>query len=136
MIRSNTAVSPARDGGQLVHPLGSTIIGLDDHTPENIDDVIDYGVGHETDFHQFASHLAVAGTPLDAELEARGVLKDESEYDLADIHGQFIFKHHHGLGAEGETAPPAPRGVGLWCPVSGAPGRRLPLVSGRENRRP
>ena len=78
-----------------IRVLGSTILGMDDHTPENIDDVIDYGVRYETDFHQFALYLAVAGTPLEAELEARGVIKSESEYDIADIHGQFIFKHHH-----------------------------------------
>ena len=85
-----------------IRVLGSTIIGLDNHTPENIDDVIDYGVRHETDFHQFAIYLAVAGTPLEAQCKAKGVLKDESEYDLADIHGQFIFKHHHAHIPDGQ----------------------------------
>ena len=78
-----------------IRVLGSTIIGLENHTPENIDDVIDYAVRYDTDFHQFALYIAVAGTPLHAELTAKGVLKDESECEAADIHGLYIFNHHH-----------------------------------------
>ncbi|MBW1899316.1 MAG: radical SAM protein, partial [Deltaproteobacteria bacterium] len=37
-----------------IRVLGSTIIGLENHTPENITDTIEYAVSHETDFHQWA----------------------------------------------------------------------------------
>ena len=41
--------------------LGSTIIGLEHHTPENIQQAIDYAVRHETDFHQFMLYTPVPG---------------------------------------------------------------------------
>ena len=75
--------------------LGSTIIGLENHTPENIDAAIDHAAKHNTDFHQFMLYTPIPGTPLHAELSAKGVMKDESEFDIADIHGQFIFNYRH-----------------------------------------
>ena len=71
-----------------IRVLGSTIIGLENHTPENIDQVIDYAVRHDTDFHQFMLHTPVAGTPLYQELREQGRIKDDAEYDVGDIHGQ------------------------------------------------
>jgi radical SAM superfamily enzyme YgiQ (UPF0313 family) len=44
--------------------LGSTIVGLEHHTPENIHDEIEQAVAHETDFHQFMLYTPVPGTPL------------------------------------------------------------------------
>jgi hypothetical protein len=78
-----------------IHVLGSTIIGLENHTPENIDEAIDYAVRHETDFHQFMLYMPIPGTPLHAELSAQGLLKDESECELGDCHGQLIFNYRH-----------------------------------------
>jgi radical SAM superfamily enzyme YgiQ (UPF0313 family) len=75
--------------------LGSTIIGLEDHTPENIDSVIEHAVRHETNFHQFMLYTPLPGTPLCAELSAQGLMKDESEYDISDIHGQSVFNYRH-----------------------------------------
>jgi len=75
--------------------LGSTIIGLEDHTPENIDEAIEHGIRHGTDFHQFMLYSPVAGTPLHAELSAQGRMKDESECSLADAHGQYKFNYRH-----------------------------------------
>jgi len=43
--------------------LGSTIIGLENHTPENIDQVIAHAVRHDTDFHQFMLYTPLPGTP-------------------------------------------------------------------------
>jgi radical SAM superfamily enzyme YgiQ (UPF0313 family) len=88
-----------------IRVLGSTIIGLENHTPENIDQAIDYAVRHNTDFHQFMLYTPIPGTPFHAELTAQGLMKDESEYHLADIHGQLILNYHHphiknGLEAE------------------------------------
>lgn len=54
--------------------LGSTIIGLEEHSPENIDAAIDYAVGHDTEFHQFMLYTAIPGTPLYAEHVAKGTL--------------------------------------------------------------
>jgi hypothetical protein len=72
--------------------LGSTIVGLGHHTPENIKDEIEHAVSHEADFHQFMLYTPVPGTPLYKEMREKHLLRD---VDLADIHGQhkFNFKH-------------------------------------------
>jgi hypothetical protein len=75
--------------------LGSTIIGLEELTPENIDEEIEWAVSHETEFHQFMLYTAPQGTPLYEELKEKGMLLDESEIELADVHGQFRFNYHH-----------------------------------------
>ncbi|MGH9524906.1 MAG: B12-binding domain-containing radical SAM protein, partial [Terriglobales bacterium] len=72
--------------------LGSTIVGLEHHTPENIAGEIDYAVSHATDFHQFMLYTPVPGTPLFHEMQEQGRLLD---VDLADIHGQFKFNFEH-----------------------------------------
>ena len=74
--------------------LGSTIIGLEDHTPENIDGVIEHAVRHDTVFRDFMLYTPLPGTPLHAELWPWRV-KRESECCLADIHGQSIFNYRH-----------------------------------------
>jgi radical SAM superfamily enzyme YgiQ (UPF0313 family) len=73
--------------------LGSTIVGLEHHTPENIHDEIDYAVSHGTDFHQFMLYTPVPGTPLYAQMQQEGRMLDD--VDLADIHGQFKFNYKH-----------------------------------------
>lgn len=78
-----------------IRVLGSTIIGLEEHTPDNMDEVIDHAVRHNTDFHQFMLYTPVPGTPLHAELATQGRLKDENECPAADSHGQYVFKHRH-----------------------------------------
>jgi len=72
--------------------LGSTIVGLEHHTPENLPDEIEHAVSHETDFHQFMLYTPVPGTPLYQEMEEHGRLLD---VDLADIHGQHKFNFEH-----------------------------------------
>jgi hypothetical protein len=78
-----------------IRVLGSTIIGLDDHTPDNIDEVIQYAVRHETDFHQFMLYMPLPGTPLTAEVSAQGRMLDEAECPTPDTHGQFRFNYRH-----------------------------------------
>ncbi|MBL7043347.1 MAG: cobalamin-dependent protein [Pirellulaceae bacterium] len=78
-----------------IRVLGSSIIGLEDHTPENIDNVIDYAVRYNTDFHQFMLYTPVPGTPLYEEFEAKGLIKDPDEYLDCDIHGQYVFNYRH-----------------------------------------
>ena len=78
-----------------IRVLGSTIIALENHTPENIDEAIDHAVRHDTDFHQFMLYTPIPGTPLYAELSAKGLLKDPGEYHLSDIHGQSVLNYRH-----------------------------------------
>jgi len=80
-----------------IRVLGSTIIGLETHSPENINAAIDYAVAHETDFHQFMLYTPIPGTPLHARHDADGTLLSTEEMDLADTHGQyrFNFRHNH-----------------------------------------
>jgi len=88
-----------------IRVLGSTIIGLEEHTPENIDAAIEYAAAYDTDFHQFMLYTPIPGTPLHAELTALGRMKDESEFDIVDVHGQYIFNFHHDAieaGTEGD----------------------------------
>ena len=72
--------------------LGSTIVGLEHHTPENIDDEIAHAIRHDTDFHQFMLYTPVPGTPLYFDMRDQGKLVD---VDLADIHGQWKFNFQH-----------------------------------------
>ncbi len=75
-----------------IRVLGSSIIGLEHHTPENIKEEIDFACSHDTDFHQFMLYTPVPGTPLYEETRQAGKLVD---VDLADIHGQFEFNFQH-----------------------------------------
>jgi len=80
-----------------IQVVGSTILGLEYHTPENIDEIIDYAVSHNTDFHQFSLYVALPKTPLHAELSAKGVVKNFTEIDIATNPGEhcFNFRHAH-----------------------------------------
>jgi len=85
--------------GIRVH--GSTIIGLEHHTPGNIDEVIDHAISHETVFHQFMLYTPVPGTPLYREVLDEGRLLDD--VDLADIHGQYKFNFRHAAISRDES---------------------------------
>ncbi|MBI2550503.1 cobalamin B12-binding domain-containing protein [Candidatus Woesearchaeota archaeon] len=75
--------------------LGSTIIGLENHTAENIDEVIDWAVSHDTAFHQFMLYTPLPGTAL-FELHSKdGSILSDQEHDIADTHGQFKFNYKH-----------------------------------------
>ena len=73
--------------------LGSTIVGLEHHTPDNIRDEIEHAVAHDTDFHQFMLYTPVPGTPLYSQMTAQGRMLEG--VDLADIHGQDRFNFEH-----------------------------------------
>jgi radical SAM superfamily enzyme YgiQ (UPF0313 family) len=102
-----------------IRVLGSTIIGLENHTPENIDEAIDYAARHDTDFHQFMLYTPVPGTPLHAELTANGLMKDESEYHVSDIHGQAILNYRHPAFDDEQTAELMPRAFNRDFEVNG-----------------
>ncbi len=80
-----------------IRVLGSTIIGMEEHTPENIDKAIDFAVSHDTDFHQFMLYTPLPGTPLFEEHKKNNTLLSEEECPTPDVHGQerFNFKHQH-----------------------------------------
>jgi radical SAM superfamily enzyme YgiQ (UPF0313 family) len=73
--------------------LGSTIVGLEHHTPENIEAEIEYAVSHCTDFHQFMLYTPVPGTPLYFQMKEQGRMLEG--IDVADIHGQYKFNYTH-----------------------------------------
>jgi len=72
---------------------GSTIIGLEHHTPDNLASEIEYAVAHQTDFHQFMLYTPVPGTPLYRQIAEQGRLLNDVE--AADIHGQYKFNFRH-----------------------------------------
>ena len=72
---------------------GSTIIGLEHHTPDNIMAEIEHAVSHDTDFHQFMLYTPVPGTPLYQQMSKEGRLLGDVDY--ADVHGQFKFNFKH-----------------------------------------
>ncbi len=72
---------------------GSTIVGLEHHTPDNIVEEIEYAVDYQTDFHQFMLYTPVPGTPLYQEMSEQGRLLPD--IDFADVHGQYKFNFRH-----------------------------------------
>ena len=89
------------DIGQLTRELrehgirvqGSTIIGLEHHTPDNIVEEIESAVDYQTDFHQFMLYTPVPGTPLHREMAEQGRMLTDVEF--ADVHGQYKFNFRH-----------------------------------------
>lgn len=89
------------DGHELTRELrehgirvqGSTIIGLEHHTRDNIISEIESAVACDTDFHQFMLYTPVPGTPLHQEMRNQGRMLDD--VDFADIHGQYKFNFLH-----------------------------------------
>ena len=75
-----------------IRVLGSTIVGMEHHTPDNISEELEYAVSHDTDFHQFMLYTPVPGTPLYQQMQREQRLLD---INLADIHGQFKFNFQH-----------------------------------------
>jgi len=73
--------------------LGSTIVGMEHHTSENIWQDLDRAIAHDTVFHQFMLYTPMPGTPLYQQVAAEGRLLDE--VNLADVHGQHAFNFRH-----------------------------------------
>ncbi len=84
-----------------IRVLGSSIIGLEDHTPENIDAVIEYAISHKSVFHQFMLYTPIPGTPLYEKHRRDGSLLEESKFATADTHGQYRFNYVHKHIPEG-----------------------------------
>ena len=107
--RSNYAKLEGSDTHQLtaelrrhgIKVLGSSIVGLEHHTPENIAEEIEYAVEHDTDFHQFMLYTPVPGTPLHAQMSREGRMLEDVA--LADIHGQHQFNFRHAAISREES---------------------------------
>ena len=78
-----------------IRVLGSSIIGMENHSLENMDAVIDYAVRHDTVFHQFMLYTPVAGTPLYEQHRREGTLLSDEDFSPADTHGQYRFNYRH-----------------------------------------
>ena len=89
---TQTLVAGLREHG--IRVLGSSIIGLESHTPENIDEAIEHAVKHRTEFHQFMLYTPIPGTALYRELEQKGTLLATADISVPDIHGQLKFNFH------------------------------------------
>jgi radical SAM superfamily enzyme YgiQ (UPF0313 family) len=80
---------------------GSTIVGMEHHSPDTMSEEIDHAIAHDADAHQFMLYTPVPGTPLHAEMEAQGRMLDG--IDLADIHGQYKFNFAHASIARDDS---------------------------------
>ena len=98
---SDTHVLAAEMRQHGIKLLGSTIVGLEHHTPDNIRQEIEYAVAHGTDFHQFMLYTPVPGTPLYEQMQDEGRMIDG--VDLADIHGQYKFNFQHAAISREES---------------------------------
>ncbi len=87
--------------GHGIRLLGSTIIGLEHHTRENLPEEIAHAIAHDTDFHQFMLYTPAPGTPLFAQMAAAGRLLPDM--DPADMHGQFKFNFRHAALSRDES---------------------------------
>ncbi len=90
---TRSLVASLREHG--IRVLGSSIIGLETHTPENIDEAIEHAVKHQTEFHQFMLYTPIPGTALFREHEQNGTLLKPADISIPDIHGQLKFNFHH-----------------------------------------
>ncbi|HMD36783.1 MAG TPA: cobalamin-dependent protein [Vicinamibacterales bacterium] len=71
---------------------GSTIIGMEHHTPDTMQAEIAHAAAHHADCHQFMLFTPMPGTPLHRTMTDSGRMLD---VDVADIHGQFKFNFRH-----------------------------------------
>lgn len=85
-----------------IRVLGSSILGLEDHRPEERGAIIDYAVRHDTVFHQFMLYTPIPGTPLHEKHKREGTLLPEAEFPFADAHGQYRFNYRHPHFKNGE----------------------------------
>lgn len=85
-----------------IRVLGSSILGLEDHHPEGMGAIIEYAVRHETVFHQFMLYTPIPGTPLHERHMREGNLLPESQFPVADAHGQYRFNYRHPHFNNGE----------------------------------
>ncbi|MDM8556903.1 cobalamin-dependent protein [Desulfococcaceae bacterium HSG7] len=99
-VDTHELVRSLQDEG--IRVLGSSIIGMENHTAVNIDRIIDYAISHNTVFHQFMLYTPNPGTPLYEKHKKDGSLYDEAEFPTADAHGQYRFNYRHKHISDGQ----------------------------------
>ncbi|MDQ5987723.1 MAG: hypothetical protein CSYNP_03468 [Syntrophus sp. SKADARSKE-3] len=92
-VNTKELVKTLQDHG--IRVLGSSIIGLEHHTPENIYSAVNYAISHNTVFHQFMLYTPLPGTPLYEFHRNEGTLYPDDVFSPADAHGQFRFNYQH-----------------------------------------
>ncbi len=97
------------DAAQLVHDLrdrgiavlGSTILCMEHHTPDNITADIEFAVGLQTDFVQFMLYTGMPVTRLYQDHKERGLLNDDLPFE--EWHGQKLLNWHHPAFPNGDA---------------------------------
>ena len=97
------------DAAQLVHDLrdrgisvlGSTILCMEHHTPDNITADIEFAVGLQTDFVQFMLYTGMPVTRLYEDHKKRGLLNDNVPFE--EWHGQNLLNWHHPAFPNGDA---------------------------------
>ena len=90
-IDAQGLVRKLRDHGISV--LGSGILCMEHHTPDNVQEDIDYIVGLECDLTQFMLYTPLPVTSLYEEHKARGLLRTDLLYE--EWHGQKMLTWRH-----------------------------------------
>ncbi len=101
----NTGVDTARLVRELrdrgISVLGSAMLCMEHHTPENITRDIDYVVGLRTDLVQFMLYTGMPVTRLYEDHKARGLLKTDLPYE--EWHGQNCLNWNHPAFPDGQA---------------------------------
>ena len=92
-------VRDLRDRGISV--LGSTILCMEHHTPDNITADIEFAVGLQTDFVQFMLYTGMPVTRLYEDHKERGLLNDDVPFE--EWHGQNLLNWHHPAFPNGDA---------------------------------
>ncbi|HCE45027.1 MAG TPA: B12-binding domain-containing radical SAM protein [Lentisphaeria bacterium] len=99
-IDTKGLIKNLQDNG--IRVLGSSIIGLETHSADNISEVIDHAVAHNSVFHQFMLYTPTQGTPFYEEMKEKGLLLPESECALSDANGQYKLNYKHQFIEKGK----------------------------------
>jgi len=98
-IDAGCLVRELRDHGISV--LGSTILCMEHHTPDNIGSDVDRAVGLNTDFVQFMLYTGMPVTQLYADHRRRGLIKEDMPFE--EWHGQNMLNWRHPAFPNGEA---------------------------------
>jgi hypothetical protein len=90
-INARKLVQDLRDRGIAV--LASGILCMEHHTPENMQQDIDFLVGLEPDFAQFMLLTPIPVTALYQDHQRRGLLRTDLPFQ--EWHGQKLLSYHH-----------------------------------------
>ena len=97
MFVKNTGIDAVRLVRELrdrgISVLGSAIMCMEHHTPDNIANDIEYVVGLKTDFCQFMLYTGMPVTRLYEDHKARGLLNPEVPFE--EWHGQNLMNWNH-----------------------------------------